>query len=100
MSTPLISETPTKDSSRDDRLKFTNQAEHALRKELSSISLERCQEETKRFAVCAKAAGLGVIFKCRRENDGMNACLSKYNSEEEFEKYRAVRGKQLAQEAA
>ncbi|XP_063244101.1 COX assembly mitochondrial protein homolog isoform X3 [Bacillus rossius redtenbacheri] len=36
------------------------------------------------FTECGKAAGLLVVVKCRRENDAMKACLSRWYHDEDL----------------
>jgi len=48
--------TPTKDTSRNDRLSisYSHKAEHVLRQELGQRALRRCDGDLKAFAECAK----------------------------------------------
>ncbi|XP_063244100.1 COX assembly mitochondrial protein homolog isoform X2 [Bacillus rossius redtenbacheri] len=45
---------------------------------------EKCTEVVKAFTECGKAAGLLVVVKCRRENDAMKACLSRWYHDEDL----------------
>ena len=88
-----------KDSSRQSRLHWTNQAEHALRKELNDIALQQCRDKVETFVKCSKASGLLVVFKCRAENETMNACLQEYTNETAFEEYRKKRQDHIVSES-
>ena len=61
-----------KDNGRDGRLSYSNQAEHALRKELNQLAKDSCATLSRRLGDCAKANGVLVVFKCREENRLLN----------------------------
>ena len=83
----------TKDTGRLDRLHWSNQAEHTLRKELNDIALKKCKSLVEDFANCAASAGLKVVWTCRPANNAMNACLHPLTSNKAFEEYKASREK-------
>lgn len=78
-----------KDNSRDSRLSFRKFGEHQLRREFKDIAIEKCREPIQAFGKCASDSGLLVVFKCKSFNRDVQDCMRKYNSPEEFEKYKA-----------
>ncbi|KAK1938044.1 COX assembly mitochondrial [Phytophthora citrophthora] len=83
---------------RSSRLSWSNQAEHKLKQELSDIAISKCHSVAEKFAECAKANGLMVVFKCRDHNKAFNACLHQYTNDEQFEIYRQRREKEMMDE--
>lgn len=69
-----------------------------LKQELSDIAIATCRNISEKFAECAKANGLMVVFKCRDHNKALNACLHQYTNDEQFEIYRQTREKNMAEE--
>jgi hypothetical protein len=66
-----------------------------LRQELSDIAIANCRTVSEKFAECAKANGLMVVFRCRDHNKAFNACLHQYTNDESFEQYRQKREQEL-----
>ncbi|KAL4086654.1 hypothetical protein PRIC1_013716 [Phytophthora ramorum] len=97
MEQPVDKET-AKNKFRSSRLSWSNQAEHKLRQELSDIAIAKCRSVSEKFAECAKANGLMVVFKCRENNRELNACLHQYTNAEQFEIYRQRREKEMLEE--
>ena len=87
--------TTHKDSSRESRLHWTNQAEHTLRKELNDIALQKCRDQVENFVACSKEVGLLVVFKCREQNAEMNQCLRQYTNDEAFQEFKKEREKTI-----
>ena len=85
-----------KDASRDDRLQYSNMAEHSLRKELNELALKSCQPQCKAFGDCAKDSGLLVVWSCRGANNTMNECLASFTNPKAFEAYKAKRAGEIA----
>jgi len=79
-----------KDSGRDSRLSFKKFAEHQLRKELKEIALAKCKDQVQAFGRCAQENGLMVVWTCRPFFKKVNDCLAVNNSEEEWQKYKAL----------
>ncbi|XP_055329150.1 COX assembly mitochondrial protein homolog [Paramacrobiotus metropolitanus] len=46
--------------------------------------LEKCREYYDAFRACGKAAGLGIVFRCRNENKDMVRCFNKWYHDPEF----------------
>eukprot|EP00611_Tribonema_gayanum_P015660 TRINITY_DN2753_c0_g1_i1.p1 TRINITY_DN2753_c0_g1~~TRINITY_DN2753_c0_g1_i1.p1 ORF type:complete len:101 (-),score=18.41 TRINITY_DN2753_c0_g1_i1:64-366(-) len=92
----MSSAAQVKDGGRSDRLAWSKRAEQRLRDELKEIALKKCDAEVATFVACAKAKGLMVAFSCRTENRGMNECLHQFTNEAAFEKYKVMRGEELA----
>ncbi|GMH57968.1 hypothetical protein TL16_g02510 [Triparma laevis f. inornata] len=86
-----------KDTGRDGRLNYSNQAEHALRKELSEIAKTACKENSVALGDCARKEGILVVFKCRKEKDALNSCLNVFTNEKAFEEYKQKRALELSQ---
>ena len=84
-----------KDDSRNNRLTFSNMAEHTIRKELNEIALKSCSDATKAFGECAKSNGLMVVINCRSLNNSMNECLNKYTNPKAFDEYKAKRALEI-----
>ncbi|GMI08486.1 hypothetical protein TrVE_jg6689 [Triparma verrucosa] len=84
-----------KDTGRDGRLKLSNQADYALRKELNNIAKANCVDLSVKLGDCARKEGILVVFKCREENKGLNACLSQYTNDKAFEEYKIKRASEL-----
>jgi len=42
------------------------------------------------------ASGLMVVFRCREQNNQMNACLGQYTNDEAVETYKLKRERELA----
>ncbi|POM71809.1 Alpha-N-acetylglucosaminidase (NAGLU) [Phytophthora palmivora] len=97
MEQPVDKET-AKAKFRSSRLSWSNQAEHKLKQELSDIAISKCHSVAEKFAECAKANGLMVVFKCRDHNKALNACLHQYTNDEQFEIYRQKREKEIPHE--
>jgi hypothetical protein len=74
---------------RESRLSFRNFEEHQLRNELKSTAMDKCRDHLQGFGTCAEENGLLVVFKCQGKLKEMNECLNIYNSNAEFEKYKA-----------
>ncbi|CAI5745763.1 unnamed protein product [Peronospora destructor] len=83
---------------RSSRLSWSNQAEHKLKQELSDIAIAKCHSVAEKFAKCAKANGLMVVFKCQDHNKALNACLHQHTNDEQFEIYRQKREKSMTEE--
>ena len=90
-----LSPADRKDNGRDARLSYSNQAEHYLRKELSTIAKKECAKYSKQLGDCAKREGLFVAFKCRNENRSLNECLHKFTNEDNFAKYSQKRAEEV-----
>eukprot|EP00520_Triparma_pacifica_P008056 CAMPEP_0118661512 /NCGR_PEP_ID=MMETSP0785-20121206/16320_1 /TAXON_ID=91992 /ORGANISM="Bolidomonas pacifica, Strain CCMP 1866" /LENGTH=77 /DNA_ID=CAMNT_0006554959 /DNA_START=134 /DNA_END=367 /DNA_ORIENTATION=- len=71
-------------------------AEHTLRKELNAIAINNCKDKAQAFGDCAKEQGILVVFRCRSQNNALNACLSSYTNPEAFEKFKAKRALEIA----
>lgn len=55
-------------------------------------ALAACDIDVKSYWVCRQDAGLAVIFKCRTENDAMNACVARHAGDvAAWERFRAER---------
>mmetsp|Transcript_16877 Transcript_16877/g.64270 ORF Transcript_16877/g.64270 Transcript_16877/m.64270 type:complete len:99 (+) Transcript_16877:152-448(+) len=78
-----------KDSSRTSRL--STKVDRKLREELHQLAYKKCDEEAQRFVSCSKANGFLVVFNCREQLAALNKCCKQYSTEEEFEKYKAMR---------
>ena len=65
------------------------------RSELNEIALLKCDDYVRAFAECAQEKGMMVVFMCRDKSNAMNKCLSKYSNQEQFEKYKLLREKEL-----
>jgi hypothetical protein len=87
-SPPVVS-AAFKDNSRDSRLSFRKFGEHQLRREFKEIAIEKCRDQIQAFGQCATDSGLLVVFKCKSFNRDVQECMRKYNSPEEFEKFKA-----------
>ena len=60
--------------------------------EWRKVALAACDLDVKSYWVCRQDAGLAVIFKCRAENDAMNACVARHAGDTEaWEQFRAAR---------
>ncbi|CAM1306305.1 CMC1 (predicted) [Pycnogonum litorale] len=46
--------------------------------------IEKCCDEVKEFSKCGKAAGLFLTVKCRKENDNLQKCLTRWHNDDEF----------------
>lgn len=44
----------------------------------------KCPIEVSQFEACCKARGLMMWWHCRRENDALKSCLTKWYNNEEF----------------
>jgi hypothetical protein len=77
-----------KDSGRASRLSFRNFAEHQLRQELKDKALKQCDAYVRSFAECAEEKGLMVVISCRPHMNEIKACMSIYNGEEAWQKYK------------
>jgi hypothetical protein len=77
-----------KDHSRDGRLSFRNFAEHQMRRELKEDAMEKCNIPIKAFAECGREEGLMVVFRCRDFSRAVNECLTIYNGEEAWQRYK------------
>ena len=75
-------------------------APQKLREELHEIALAKCDSVIREFVDCSKEAGILVVFKCREQNKGMNACLTSFKNAEAFERYRNIRENELVSEGA
>ena len=69
-----------------------------LKQELSDIAIAKCHSVAEKFAECAQANGLMVVFKCQDHNKALNACLHQYTNNEQFEIYRQKREKSMTGE--
>ena len=87
-----------KDAGRSSRLSFRNYEEHQLRAEFKSIAIDNCKDQMQAFGKCAEENGLLVVFRCRNLLKEMNGCMARYNSDEEFEKYKEKHRPDLAKE--
>lgn len=47
---------------------------------------EKCIKEVDAFNKCCIATGFSMVFRCRKENEELKACLSKWYLDEEFKK--------------
>ncbi|GAB6019190.1 hypothetical protein CHUAL_000809 [Chamberlinius hualienensis] len=47
---------------------------------------EKCVAEVAEFNRCCKAAGLSMVYKCRKENDDLKNCLTRWYQDEDFKK--------------
>lgn len=45
---------------------------------------EMCVEEVQDFNKCCKASSLLMVVLCRKENDGLKSCLSKWYNDQKF----------------
>ncbi|CAM9511062.1 unnamed protein product [Discosporangium mesarthrocarpum] len=93
-------EAAIRDGGREDRLSWSKRAEHTLRDELKDMALRKCDADISKFVKCSKDYGLLVVFACRQQSKEMNACLHKYTNEEEFQRYKLKRERELAQSSA
>ncbi|XP_071502432.1 COX assembly mitochondrial protein homolog [Diadema antillarum] len=44
----------------------------------------RCAEQVNAFTECCKLNGLGMVVKCREENNAMKQCITKHYQDQEF----------------
>ncbi|CAD5112563.1 DgyrCDS1772 [Dimorphilus gyrociliatus] len=58
--------------------------EVVIGKIMKKVAHERCREVVKAFNECGKNNGLLMPFKCRKENDQMKKCLTRWYQDDEF----------------
>mmetsp|Transcript_22451 Transcript_22451/g.32750 ORF Transcript_22451/g.32750 Transcript_22451/m.32750 type:complete len:100 (-) Transcript_22451:203-502(-) len=82
-----------KSDARDSRLGYIRKTEEeAIRKRLIAEANEKCQDFYHAFGECAKANGVLVVLKCRRENLAISTCIETHYNEDVFQKYIQDRG--------
>lgn len=84
-----------KDASRESRLSFRNRAEHLLRRDMKEDAQETCKPFISKFAECARASGLMVVWTCRDNLKELNKCMELHNGEEAWQKYKAAHKEEL-----
>ncbi|QDZ26031.1 putative cytochrome c oxidase biogenesis protein [Chloropicon primus] len=66
-------------------LEVPAKAEEALRSKMKEIARQNCDGVIRDFVECSKETGIAVMWSCREHLKLMNACVSKYTTDEVLE---------------